>query len=234
MHNKKSLLQRLLVIYIAFFSILTISVVHNVFGEYGDAFMSGWNKATIDEQIEANGGKVAYAESIYSIKIENKIPVAIETIEVPIDNLDIHAVTSHVDITLTDHTAGWDDFKSSNIITMLLALLYIGFLITIITLMFKIINSIRRSIKEEEVLSSKNIWYMRNIGILTIVITLMDNLIEYGFQLEAAQVLANTNLIVDTTFSISYAPIIMGIIIIFTAEVFAIGHNLSEEQKLTV
>ena len=234
MHNKKSLLQRLLVIYIAFFSILTISVVHNVFGEYGDAFMSGWNKATLDEQIEESGGKVAYKESLYSIKLDHNAPIAIENGDIKGADLDIKMTASHINITLTDHTSTWDNLKSSDLITILLALLYMCFLITIITLMFKIINSIRRSIREEEVLSPKNIWYMRNIGILTIVVTLMDNLINYGFQLEAARVLVNTNITVDTSFNISYSPIIMGIIIIFTAEVFAIGHNLSEEQKLTV
>ncbi len=234
MHNKKSLLQRLLVIYIAFFSILTISVVHNVFGEYGDAFMSGWNKATLDEQTEQSGGKVAYKESLYSIKLDHNAPIAIENGDIKGADLDIKMTASHINITLTDHTSTWDNLKSSDLITILLALLYMCFLITIITLMFKIINSIRRSIREEEVLSPKNIWYMRNIGILTIIVTLMDNLIEYGFQLQAARILITTNIPIDTGFNISYSPIIMGIIIIFTAEVFAIGHNLSEEQKLTV
>ena len=117
MHNKKSLLQRLLVIYIAFFSILTISVVHNVFGEYGDAFMSGWNKATLDEQIEESGGKVAYKESLYSIKLDHNAPIAIENGDIKGADLDIKMTASHINITLTDHTSTWDNLKSSDLIT---------------------------------------------------------------------------------------------------------------------
>ena len=40
--------------------------------------------------------------------------------------------------------------------------------------------------------------------------------------------------IFDAGFHVSYAMIIMGILILFAAEVFAIGQNLSEEQKLTI
>ena len=50
----------------------------------------------------------------------------------------------------------------------------------------------------------------------------------------AAELLAGTDIGVDTTFTVSYSTIIMGILIIFTAEVFAVGQNLSEEQKLTI
>ena len=39
---------------------------------------------------------------------------------------------------------------------------------------------------------------------------------------------------VNTSFHVSYSIIIMGILIHFAAEVFAIGQNLSEEQKLTI
>ena len=35
-------------------------------------------------------------------------------------------------------------------------------------------------------------------------------------------------------FHVSYTNIIMGILILFAAEVFAIGRNLSEEQRLTI
>ncbi|MEG2612622.1 MAG: DUF2975 domain-containing protein, partial [Alistipes sp.] len=59
-------------------------------------------------------------------------------------------------------------------------------------------------------------------------------LIAWCMSARAAELLAGSNLVVDTTFSISYYTIIMGILVIFTAEVFAIGQNLSEEQKLTI
>ena len=50
----------------------------------------------------------------------------------------------------------------------------------------------------------------------------------------AAVLLADSGFTVDTSFHFSYLMIIMGILILFAAEVFAIGQNLSEEQKLTI
>jgi len=50
----------------------------------------------------------------------------------------------------------------------------------------------------------------------------------------AAELLAGSGYTVDAGFHVSYAMIIMGILILFAAEVFAIGQNLSEEQKLTI
>ena len=50
----------------------------------------------------------------------------------------------------------------------------------------------------------------------------------------AAELLAGNGYAVDTGFHVSYSMVIMGILILFAAEVFAIGQNLSEEQKLTI
>ena len=50
----------------------------------------------------------------------------------------------------------------------------------------------------------------------------------------AAELLAGSGYTVNTEFRISYAMIIMGILILFAAEVFAVGQNLSEEQKYTI
>ena len=94
---------------------------------------------------------------------------------------------------------------------MLCPLLYLA----IIVLMFVIIHSLRRSIREERTLDKRNVWYLRAIGMLTIVTELISDTVDAGFH-------------------VSYAMIIMGILILFAAEVFAIGQNLSEEQKLTI
>ena len=51
---------------------------------------------------------------------------------------------------------------------------------------------------------------------------------------KAAELLAGTDIIIDTSFPISYWNILIGVLVLFTAEVFAIGYRLSEEQKLTI
>ena len=113
---------------------------------------------------------------------------------------------------------------------MLVPLLYLG----IIVLMFVIIHSLRRSIREERTLDKRNVWYLRTIGLLTILAELISDTVNWAMNSRAAELLAGSGYTVNTGFHISYAMIIMGILILFAAEVFAIGQNLSEEQKYTI
>ena len=69
---------------------------------------------------------------------------------------------------------------------------------------------------------------------LTILSELCGDLSAWWMNRRAAEVLAGTGLEVDTGFAVSYGTIIMGILVLFAAEVFAIGQQLSEEQKLTI
>ena len=77
-------------------------------------------------------------------------------------------------------------------------------------------------------------WYLRTIGLLTILAELISDTVNWAMNSRAAELLAGSGYTVDTGFHISYAMIIMGILILFAAEVFAIGQNLSEEQKYTI
>ena len=114
------------------------------------------------------------------------------------------------------------------------ALLIPLFLLAIIVLMVMIIHSLRRSIREERTLDRRNVWYLRLIGLLTILTELINGLLSRAMNLRAAELLADSGLTVDTSLDLSYTTIIMGLLILFSAEVFAIGQNLSEEQKLTI
>ena len=107
-------------------------------------------------------------------------------------------------------------------------------LLAVIVLMILIIRSLRRSIRDERPLGRRNVWYLRSIGVLTILAELLNGLLGRAMNLRAAELLAGSGLTVDTSLHISYSMIIMGLLILFSAEVFAIGQNLSEEQKLTI
>ncbi len=116
------------------------------------------------------------------------------------------------------------------VLTLLSPILYLA----TIVLMFLIINSLRRSIREERSLDARNVWRLRSIGILVIVAELLQNVSFWYMARRAAELLEGSAYRVDTSLNISYSMIIMGIIVIFAAEVFAIGRNLSEEQRLTI
>ncbi len=104
----------------------------------------------------------------------------------------------------------------------------------IVVLMFLIIHSIRRSIREEHTLDRRNVWYLRAIGSLTILTELLNDVMTWRMSVRAAELLAPYGEAIDTAFHVSYANIILGILVLFTAEVCAIGQNLSEEQKFTI
>ena len=106
--------------------------------------------------------------------------------------------------------------------------------IAIVVLMFLIIHSLRRSIREERTLEQRNVWLLRTIGALTILAELFQDIVNWRMAHRAAELLADSGYAVDTMFHVSYTNIIMGILILFAAEVFAIGRNLSEEQRLTI
>ena len=63
---------------------------------------------------------------------------------------------------------------------------------------------------------------------------LISDTVNWAMNSRAAELLAGSGYTVNTEFRISYAMIIMGILILFAAEVFAVGQNLSEEQKYTI
>ena len=106
--------------------------------------------------------------------------------------------------------------------------------IAIVVLMFLIIHSLRRSIREERTLEQRNVWLLRTIGALTILAELFQDIVNWRMAHRAAELLSGSDYAVDTMFHVSYTNIIMGILILFAAEVFAIGRNLSEEQRLTI
>lgn len=115
-------------------------------------------------------------------------------------------------------------------LVMLVPLLYLG----IIVLMFVIIHSLRRSIREERTLDKRNVWYLRTIGLLTILAELISDTVNWAMNSRAAELLAGSGYTVDTGFHISYAMIIMGILILFAARGLRHRQKPSEEQKYTI
>lgn len=97
-----------------------------------------------------------------------------------------------------------------------------------------IINSLRKSIRDEQPLRHGNIGRTRAIGILMLVAALSESFMKYINIREAATLLQGSALQVDTTFPLNYWNIIVGILMLFMAEVLVVGTQLSEEQKLTI
>ena len=237
MQNKKPLLQRLLVIYITFFIVLVASIAHGVLPNFSRGAAEGMELGNdIAEKWKSGIPRMIYM--LGDIRVTGQPEEAIQIAAAT--GVEISASVRQLGLVVEQDAPGVSPlalaFRSVGgsawiyVLVMLCPLLYLA----IIVLMFMIIHSLRRSIREERTLDKRNVWYLRAIGMLTIVTELIKDLVDWVMNSRAAELLAESGYTVDTGFHVSYAMIIMGILILFAAEVFAIGQNLSEEQKLTI
>ena len=237
MQNKKSLLQRLLVIYITFFIVLVASIAHGILPNFTRGAAEGAEMGNdIAENWKSGIPRMIYMLS--DIRITGQPENAVEIAAAP--GVEISAKVKQLGLIVKQDAPDASPvglaFRSVGgsgwlyALVMLVPLLFLG----IIVLMFVIIHSLRRSIREERTLDKRNVWYLRTIGLLTILAELAGDTVNWAMNSRAAELLAGSGYTVNTGFQISYAMIIMGILILFAAEVFAIGQNLSEEQKYTI
>ena len=219
MQNKRPLLQRLLVIYVAFFIVLAVSIAHSLLPNFTKGFGQG---TELGKEIAAEwmqGNPCAF----YLLS-----DVAVQATAGCLELLVVEEAPGATPLGMAFRSIGGTPWLYA--LTMLNALVYPA----IIVLMCIIIRSLRRSIRNECTLDRRNTRYLRAIGVLTILSELCGDLSAWWMNRRAAEVLAGTGLEVDTGFAVSYGTIIMGILVLFAAEVFAIGQQLSEEQKLTI
>lgn len=237
MQNKKTLLQRLLVIYITFFIVLVASIAHSFVTDFYRGATDGIELGEdIAEKWISGMPRMIYMLDARILKTpEQHIEIPSET-----PGMEIRAEVRKLNLTVEKDAPGisplslaFHSIGGSGWLYFMIMLCPLFYLLIII-FMFMIIHSLRRSIREERTLDKKNVWYLRAIGLLTIVSELIADLVDWIMSSQAAQILTRHGYVVDTNFHVSYSIIIMGILILFAAEVFAIGQNLSEEQKLTI
>lgn len=105
--------------------------------------------------------------------------------------------------------------------------------VVILVLTGMIINSLRKSVRDQKPLPSSNIGRMRVIGALIILTQLLagaNYLLSHKMVRLAAPELAGY----CGGFNLEYGEVIMGLILLFAAEIFALGSRLSEEQHYTI
>lgn len=236
MQNKKSLLQRLLVIYITFFIVLVVSIAHSIVPEFSRNYDKG-SKMGEDIAKKWLSGTPRMIYMLGDVEVSGLPEFQIEGLP---EGITAQGSVRNINLIVEQDSEGISAmglaFRSIGGSIWLYVLVMLGSFsyLAIIVLMFVIIHSIRRSIREEAPLSKRNVWCLRTIGMLTILTELCRDVVDWSLSSRAAELLASSGYTVDTLFHVSYANIIMGILILFSAEVFAIGQNLSEEQKLTI
>ena len=128
-------------------------------------------------------------------------------------------------------SSGTSAFNSYSIVYGLLAMMTYA---AIFVILFVIIGSLRKSIRNDDVFRKSNIALTRAIGILLIAASLLFSLMSWLEARAAAPYFAGSPYAINTAFPFNFGEIIMGVLIFIIAEIFSISSTLSEEQKLTI
>lgn len=229
MQNKKRLHRHLLTIYVIYFVALFVGFMATIV----PSFSRGWNDAeNMVNQSEMLGDGRIYSVSAPLITGQGE-KLRIEGLPEGVTS-DIQQIALRVRVP-ESYTIG-NAFKvnaNSGCAYLLMLIMGVSFL-AVFVLFALIINSLRKSIRNEQPICQCNISRTRWIGILILVAELSRASVLYINIREASRLLAGTSLEVATTFPLNYWEVIVGILFLFMAEVFSVGTQLSEEQKLTI
>lgn len=236
MKNKTTYLKRLLAIYVAFFAVLLAWMTLEVAPEFSQGIQEGTQLGNelIAEWAQNTPQAIYHFETI---PVNAPASALIETAD-STRRVISHTTSLSLEVyePLGDHSVWWAAFASICGSPWIYALMLLGSLIyvVIIVLMWYIIRSVRRSIREEQPLAKSNVWNLRAIALLVIATDLIGRIVNWLVTRNAAEMLAGSDYQVNTSFNIGFETLIVGLIILFAAEVMAIGRDLGEEQKLTI
>ena len=235
--EKRSLNRRLLGIYICYFVILGVGFMHSFAPMFSTAFNEGWNRATRNIESERRG--IEQKNMLFTVKPEvfnGWVGLASNFEHV---GIRANICDAMVDVEIDD-CAKADSRTVAMLTRNYNRTTYIEFTrmfawLAILILSACIINSLRKSIRDGRTLADSNITMTRIIGILIIAAELLSAWELHIGHVSVAEIMrTNTALSVETTFPVDYSNFVFGLLVIFAAEVFAIGARLSEEQEYTI
>lgn len=229
MQNKRRLYKHLIIIYILYFIILAGGFMFNTMQSFTSGLSAGITAAS--EELAGDGHSYYVMADIRSAQPGG----GIELSGLP-EKSSVAFAHLHLKVTEPGTLTIREAFRvqaDSGYTYALLLVSGISFL-AVFVLIAMMINSLRKSIRDEQPLRHSNILRTRIIGGLLILIELCNTLILYINQCKAVELLSGTPYEVLTRFPLDYWNLIIGVLFLFMAEVFAIGTQLSEEQKLTI
>lgn len=227
MRTKQKILRRIRTFYILFFVVIVASVVLSV---TGNDFMTGFNDSIRDTQLTGNKLHTKHLFSLVNRTADrdHDIPVVVA----PDSSIIAQARIQSFDLRIISTQKSGNN--ATTITSGLLMFAAIAAYLAIFIIIFIILNSLRSSVKTENVFERRNILFTRAIGILIICASVCLSLSSYCDAQYAATFMTGNSLVVNTSLSFTFSDIIMGILILFIAEVFAIGYDISQEQQFTI
>lgn len=219
-------LQRITALYVIFFVVLAIGAFP-LAEAFRDGWKAGYNDAVKVKRSETQGKS---AEILY------EVPVIYQGLSFDIPVYDsagtqVNARPSALDLEII--TPDGQEIKGlggSMAFVVISGVMYIA----VFVIIFIILTSLRGSVKRGELMKKSVIVRTRAIAILLICASLSFSLSRYLENRALNGFLAGNGFSISVQFPFDFLQIGTGILIFVIAEIFAIGHKLSEEQRLTI
>lgn len=230
MTSKKIILRRITVLYVIFFAVIAFGLYRSVARITGDDFNTGRNdaKRIANEEIGNRTISVIYELQVATSGMDFQSPVYSSAN----DSVSIYTRPSSFDAeVVSPRNKHFGINNNLQRVVFLLSVLTYG---AVFVILFIIIGSLRKSIRNDDLFKKSNIALTRAIGILLIAASLIFSTLTW---LEARSIepyLAGTPYAIDASFTFNFTEIIMGVLVFVIAEIFSISSRLSEEQKLTI
>ncbi len=241
MKNQKAVRKHLLVLYLLFFAVVIISITGKIIPDIRSGFKAANRIETIigTDSLTSESSRYFFLYGVefepYNSQIRSLSNCA------ACDHIEINAFVDRANLIVEQHVAPGHNCENTPLsligdnplyyyASILVTLSYVAMLILIAF----IISSLQRSVKRQAPVDKRNSILVRIIGSIIIVAEIITALIKWQMSLQAEMLLSHTNYIVNTLFNPDYMIIIIGILVLFTGELFSIAHSLGEEQKFTI
>lgn len=241
MRTKRQILSRIRILYYVFLVILVASIMVGVMNrDFRAGFREGsekanafWNESEgttrpVEKVTLPHVKRFHYLETDLA-HADYNIPVTVNAdssvvIKGRINMLDIEVQSA----------APLPRSMGKEILILVLVLLSTFSYLGVFVVLFMILNSLHKSGKTDHVFARANVSRTRLIGILLIAFSLLSELANYLEELSAAALLKDTAYAIVPGIPVAFGDLILGVMMLFVAEIFAIGYGMTEEEKLVI
>lgn len=222
MNHKSKIILRLNILFGVFFAMTLILFLSTIFS---NNFQEGFKEGFHDGQKGTVANKILGVTMPRNANMYN-IPVYANQDS----TLIVTGRTGSMDFCLSGPEV---NNQSALILNIMLMFLFTFCTLAILVLILLMILSLRHCVKSGNVFSRDNIKFIRAIAIVLIARSLIQNGVEYLQTSTISEILKNTSWQLAGWEFHSY-DIYTGVLILIIAEIFAIGYDITEDQKLTI
>lgn len=230
--EKRALNRRLMLIYVGYFLLLATAFIYSFLPLWQIGLRNGYNLGSAEAR--SFDRENFYMVAVRPLPLDHLSDPGVQAFENSSLKLTPYEAFATIRVNRADvsdeFVAQMDQYAITIFGLNLLSMLVWCVFIVLIAL---IINSMRCSIRDQRPLPAKNILYMRLIGGFVILNVLLEWIVLHLGHRMVALVSeempeAFARVIPD------YYTAVLGLLILFAAEIFAVGSHLSEEQKFTI